>query len=31
IAISPNGEWIAAIVKEAVTGNALVFIYKGSR
>ncbi|MBA7582016.1 hypothetical protein ES708_23935 [subsurface metagenome] len=30
IAISPNGEWIAAIVKEAVTGSALVFIYKGS-
>lgn len=30
LAISPSGEWIAAIVKEAVTGNGLLFIYKGS-
>lgn len=30
IAISPNGEWIAAIVKEAVTAHALIFIFKGS-
>ena len=28
--ISPNGEWIVAMVKEAVTGNGLIFIYKGS-
>lgn len=30
LAISPSGEWIAAIVKEETTGNGLLFIYKGS-
>lgn len=30
VAISPSGEWIVAMVKEAVTGNGLIFIYKGS-
>ncbi len=30
IAISPSGEWIVAMVKEAVTGNGLIFIYRGS-
>lgn len=30
LAISPSGEWIAVIVKEDVTGNGLIFIYKGS-
>ncbi len=28
--ISPSGEWIVTTVKEAVTGNGLVFIYRGS-
>lgn len=28
--ISPSGEWIAVAVKEAATGNALIFIYRGS-
>lgn len=30
VAISPNGRWLAAQVKEATTNNCLVFIYEGS-
>lgn len=30
MAISPSGEWIAVMVKQATTGNGLIFIYKGS-
>lgn len=30
VSMSPSGEWIAVVLKEAVTGNGLIFIYKGS-
>lgn len=30
LSISPSGEWIVAMIKEAATDNGLIFIYRGS-